>query len=476
MATISKDFIEHIAKQGLDANQLESFLAFCQQPLRRSFRINSLHFDAQQVCQNWKNSGYQLIPVPWAKDAFWVDEEHKPLPAGLGNFIDHQQGQFYIQEASSMLPVTALFAACPTPKMVLDVAAAPGSKTTQIAAMMDNQGLVMANELSSSRLKGLFSNVQRCGVANVCLTHADGRVFGDKTPEQFDAILLDAPCGGEGTVRKDPDALESWSLDSVLAMAELQKELIISAFKALKPGGTLVYSTCTLSREENQNVCQHLLDTYVDEVSIFNLQDLFDGAEKATTEEGYLHIFPQIFDSEGFFVACFQKANKPQTEQTPIKNTRFPFTPIDKKTAIDFKNYAQNFGWDINIIRKNLWQRKNEVWYFPDGIENLIGKIKMDRIGAKLAESHKKGFRLEHQAAIAFGTQFTKSQFELSAQEANEYYLGRDIYPENSLAELNGELLLTYQNNPIGLGKKISNRIKNNLPRDLVRDGSFYQL
>lgn len=476
MAKISQDFIEHISKQGLDNEQLESFIDFCQKPLRRSIRINSLHFGRETILQQWQSAGYKLDPIPWVEDGFWIDEAHKPLPAGLGNYIGHQQGQFYIQEASSMLPVAALFAANPQPKMILDMAAAPGSKTTQIAAKLNNTGLIVANELSSSRLKGLFSNVQRCGVANVCLTHSDGRVFGEKTPEQFDAILLDAPCGGEGTVRKDPDALEDWSLDSVLSMSELQKELIVSAFKALKPNGTLVYSTCTLSREENQNVCQHLLDTFSDQVEIFNLENLFNGSDKAVTKEGYLHVFPQIFDSEGFFVACFKKVSVTNISQENIRNNKFPFTPIASKDLKKFKDYAQSFAWDIKAIEHNLWQRKNEIWYFPNGIETLIGKIKMDRMGVKLAQSHNKGYNLEHQAAISFGSQFNQEKLELSAEQAQGFYLGKDIYSENSLANFQSEIILTYQNQPIGVGKKVSNRIKNKLPRDLVRDSSFYCL
>ncbi len=476
MTKISDKFIQHISQQGLDTNDVETFVSFCQKPLRRSIRVNSLHFDKEQLQTEWLNQGYKLDSVPWAKDGFWIDEEHKALPSGLGNHTAHQQGQYYIQEASSMLPVTALFAANPSPNMVLDMAAAPGSKTTQIAAMMGSSGLIVANELSSSRLKGLYSNVQRCGVSNVCLTHADGRVFGKKTPEQFDAILLDAPCGGEGTVRKDPDALVDWSLDSVIAMSELQKELIVSAFDALKPGGTLVYSTCTLSREENQNVCQHLLKIFPEQVSIFRLNNLFEGANQAVTKEGYLHIFPHIFDSEGFFVACFQKAKAENTNVSLANQSKFPFNPISNKELSNFTNYCKHFDWDLESLKSNLWQRKNEIWYFPSGIEKLIGKIKMDRMGVKLSESHKKGYRLDHQAAIAFGGKFKASSFELNNEETREYYLGKDLFPEQHLDPLSGEILLLANGKPIGLGKRVSNRIKNSLPRDLVRDGSFTNL
>lgn len=477
MPTISKDFIQHLEKQGLTDEQQDLCLEYCQRPLRRSIRINSLKMKSATLAQDWQAKGYSLQKIPWLNNGYWINESEKTLPAGLGNLIEHQAGLFYIQEASSMLPVSALFAANPNPHYVLDMAAAPGSKTTQIAAQMQNNGLIIANELSSSRLKGLFSNVQRCGVSNTALTHYDASLIGEMLPESFDAILLDAPCGGEGTVRKDPDALTNWSLDSVLSMATLQKKLIISAYKALKPGGTLVYSTCTLSKEENQQVCEHLLEYAGNEIDIFDLSNLFNGAQKATTQEGYLHVFPHIFDSEGFFVACFTKtqqaSNLEKTAPSEKKLGKFPFTPIKTKMLQNFSQYCLHFCWDIDAIKDHLWCRNDEVWYFPNGIEHFIGKIKLDRTGVKLANAFKKGFRLEHQAAVTFGSHFSKNGIELTSDQAQAFYQGQDIYPEQSLDDLSGEIAVSYQGVTIGLGKKVGTRLKNNLPRDLVRDGSF---
>ena len=200
-----------------------------------------------------------------------------------------------------MLPVAALFADGNQPERVMDVAAAPGSKTTQIAARMNNRGAILANEFSASRVKVLHANISRCGIHNVALTHFDGRVFGAALPEAFDAILLDAPCSGEGVVRKDPDALKNWSVESNLEIAATQRELIDSAFNALRPGGTLVYSTCTLNRDENEDVCLWLKQRYADAVEFLPLDTLFDSASHAATPEGFLHVFPQIYDCEGFF-------------------------------------------------------------------------------------------------------------------------------------------------------------------------------
>ena len=155
-----------------------------------------------------------------------------------------------------MLPPVALLE--PGMERVLDMASAPGSKTTQMAAMMANGGVLIANEYSSSRVKVLHANLQRMGVSNTALTHFDARVFGQYQYESMDAVLLDAPCSGEGTVRKDPDALKHWDPQEIADIAATQRDLIDSAFLALKPGGVMVYSTCTLNSQENQAVLQHL--------------------------------------------------------------------------------------------------------------------------------------------------------------------------------------------------------------------------
>ncbi len=286
----------------------DAFIAACQRPLRRSLRVNTLKISVADFLQQVAPYGWQLTPIPWCEEGFWIErDDEDSLP--LGSTAEHLSGLFYIQEASSMLPVAALFADGDMPQRVMDVAAAPGSKTTQIAARMGNKGGILANEFSASRVKVLHANISRCGISNVALTHFDGRVFGAALPERFDAILLDAPCSGEGVVRKDPDALKNWSPESNQQIAETQRELIDSAFHALRPGGTLVYSTCTLNREENEEVVQWLLARYPQAVEVLPLGTLFPQATEALTAEGFLHVFPQIFDCEGFF-CCPPQENR----------------------------------------------------------------------------------------------------------------------------------------------------------------------
>ena len=448
---------------------LDDFIAACQRPLRRSIRVNTLKisvgdFLAQVAPYNW-----QLTPVPWCAEGFWIERDDEDA-VPLGSTAEHLSGLFYIQEASSMLPVAALFADDNAPERVMDVAAAPGSKTTQIAARMGNQGAILANEYSASRVKVLHANISRCGIHNVALTHFDGRVFGAALPEAFDAILLDAPCSGEGVVRKDPDALKNWSVESNLEIAATQRELIDSAFHALRPGGTLIYSTCTLNRDENEDVCLWLKAQYPDAVEFLPLNDLFPTAKEAITPEGFLHVFPQIYDCEGFFVARLRKAVAVDPLPAPtFKVGNFPFTPLKGREAEQVTLAARKAGlsWDET---NHLWLREKEIWLFPASIEPLIGKVRFSRIGIRLAEVHNKGYRWQHEAVIALAGH--ENTFALTHQEAEEWYRGRDVYPASTPS--NDEVVVTYQGYPLGLAKKVGSRLKNSYPRELVRDGRLF--
>jgi len=289
-------------------------------------------------------------------------------------------------------------------------------------------------------------------------------------PESFDAILLDAPCSGEGVVRKDPDALKNWSVASNLEIAATQRELIDSAFHALRPGGTLVYSTCTLNRDENESVCLWLKEQYSQAVEFLPLDSLFPSATEALTPEGFLHVFPQIFDCEGFFVARLRKTAAIEPLPAPkYKVGNFPFAPLKGRETAQIVAAAQKAGlqWDENL---RLWQRDKEIWLFPVEVETMIGKVRFSRIGMRLAEVHNKGYRWQHEAVIALAND--ENTFALTHTEAEEWYRGRDVYPER--APTSDEVVVTYQGFPLGLAKKIGSRLKNSYPRELVRDGRLF--
>lgn len=449
---------------------MDDFVASCQRPLRKSIRVNTLKISVDDFLIRADDKGWKLEAVPWCEEGFWIEADESTVP--LGNTAEHMSGLFYIQEASSMMPVSALFHSDDQFDSVLDTAAAPGSKTTQIAAKMGNNGVLVANEFSASRVKVLHANIERCGVRNAALSNYDGRVFGGWLPEQFEAVLLDAPCSGEGTVRKDADAMKNWSKDSVISIAETQKDLIESAFHALKPGGILVYSTCTLSIEENQQVCHHLKETFGDEVQFEDLSQLFPNAADAITSEGFLHIFPQVYDCEGFFVARIKKLGSVTPPKVKKRLGKFPFEKASLKQQTDITKQLQE-SLDITLPENStVWLRDNDVWLFPHSLEPMLGEFRFSRMGIKIAEMHKKGYRWQHQVATTLATGNEAKAVALNIDDAREWFMGRDVRPEGMSGK--GEVIVKHGNDVIGLGKWVGNRIKNGLPRELVRDKNLF--
>jgi len=237
------------------------------------------------------------------------------LPGELGKSLEHLLGLYYIQEISSMLPILVLD---PKPdERVLDLCASPGSKTTQAAAKMKNQGFLVANEVKLERLKILSANLERCGVMNVILTRRDGIALCSKFEKEkifFDKILLDAPCSGEGTIRSSPKTLEMWNIKTVEYLSKLQKALISSAIKILKPNGILVYSTCTHSPEENEEVIDFLIRNFnikIEQVSlpIKTRRGITKWKEKEYIEDVKFscRIYPQDNNTEGFFLTKIRR-------------------------------------------------------------------------------------------------------------------------------------------------------------------------
>ncbi|GIU07447.1 MULTISPECIES: 16S rRNA (cytosine(1407)-C(5))-methyltransferase RsmF [unclassified Shewanella] len=477
MAHFNQNFLDSIERDLPSHLSMEDFIAYSNKPLRLSIRVNTLKISSDDFIDLMTQKGWHFDPIPWCKDGFWVTLNQE---IQLGNTIEHLQGLFYIQEASSMLPPTALLEQLETTKtaqtcfdnlfensVVLDMASAPGSKTTQIAALMHNQGLLIANEYSASRVKVLHANVARMGVANCALTHFDARVFGEYMFETFDSILLDAPCSGEGTIRKDPDALKNWDNNDDKGIVDTQKALIESAFLALKVGGSLVYSTCALSRQENQDVCHHLKSLYGDAVEFGSLATLFPQADKACTEEGFLHVWPQIFDSEGFFVAKIHKISAVERQQPePKKQKNFPFSLAKPKQVEELAQYFKDTFSITLPDNAQMMVRDLEYWLFPNPVMPLIGKMRFQRIGIKLADALKKGYKVRHEAVLALSS---PTRFELSDEQAKEFLMGRDISLQEKVKP-QGEVIVSYANNSLGVAKHLGNKLKNNLPRDLVKD------
>ncbi len=281
-----------------------AFFEYMVKPIRPSIRINTLKCEIEQVVENLARR-FELRRIPWCDEGFYINTEN------YGDIMEYRLGLIFPQEAASMIP--PLLLELSNKDIVLDMCAAPGAKTTQIAQYMENRGCVIANEPNIRRINVLISNLQRCGVLNTQVTRFDGRFF-SKYEKRFDSILVDAPCSNAGMVRKNFKYLKSWREKEIEHLSRLQKALITAGYRALKNGGTLVYSTCTLDPMENEEVVDHLLrntDAEIEEIDLpLKRREPFvnfGDREYASEVRKCLRIHPQDNDTEGFFVAKIRK-------------------------------------------------------------------------------------------------------------------------------------------------------------------------
>jgi len=298
-AEINQRFVERYEK----IDDSKEFWEYMAKPLRFSFRVNTLKASIDDVIESLSDR-FEIEKIPWCKEGFFCDRE-------VGDTIEHQIGVIFSQEASSMIPAIALN---PKPNMiVLDMCASPGGKTTQIAQYMQNEGCIIANDVKYDRINILISNIQRCGVTIARVTMKDGRFF-KRFRETFDRVLIDAPCSNVGMIRKNYRYLKMWSLKEVYSLSRLQKELVLAGYKSLKPGGIMVYSTCTLDPLENEEVIDFLLsntDAKLERIDLpVNRTEPiieFEGKSYDDEVKKCLRIHPQDNNTEGFFIAKILK-------------------------------------------------------------------------------------------------------------------------------------------------------------------------
>jgi len=284
-------------------DDFEAFRAACERPLPSVVRVNTLRTTAERARRALKAEGIGIEPVEWHPHLLKLDDQ----PGANWPYV---HGWIHGQEEVSALPARVLD---PAPgERAWDACAAPGSKTTQLAALMDDRGLVVATDDNLGRLSALRSNTERLGVTNVAVTNEDARVhslapFGE---EPYDRALVDVPCSCEGTVRKNPDTLEEWTIEHVRGIAGAQKGILRRAVQATRPGGTVVYSTCTFAPEENEGVLDHVL---AEESCRLVEVDLplesapgvteWEGEEFDPSVEQARRIYPHQNDTGGFFCA-----------------------------------------------------------------------------------------------------------------------------------------------------------------------------
>lgn len=297
--------------------EYNKFIETILTPQRKSFRINTLKEEnPEELIKNLKEKNMKISPVPWISNAFYADYT-EDARTDLGNLKEHFLGKIYVQESTSMTPPELL----EIPEnisndfKVLDMAASPGSKTTQLGSLMKNKGILVANELDYKRLGPLQINLERSGLTNVVITNSDGtRIEGE---EIFDRILLDAPCSGSGVIRKSPKTIKTYNPKQLKSIQNLQLKLFQRAFELLKTGGIMTYSTCSMDPEENefvvekflsQNLNAELLQCSLSNIVLNNKVTSFkDHDVPLEITEKTIRIWPQDNDTNGFYVAKIKK-------------------------------------------------------------------------------------------------------------------------------------------------------------------------
>jgi len=306
-------FKERIESLLEDEEDIEKFWEFVKKDLPKSIRCNTLKILPFELKERLEKKWKIKQPFPQHPEIIVIISDL--LPGELGKSKEHLLGLFYVQEISSMMPILAL-----TPKpedIFLDLCAAPGSKTTQTSALMQNSGIIIANDVSLSRISILSANSERTGASNIIITRHDGVQLCKKLKKlkmKFSKILVDVPCSGEGNIRSNPATFKMWNIKVVNKLSRIQKKLLGAAFELLKPEGELLYSTCTHAPEENELVIQNLLDKYDIEIQPINLplktrpgltkwqnQTLSPELNKAC------RIYPQDNNTEGFFLCKMKK-------------------------------------------------------------------------------------------------------------------------------------------------------------------------
>ncbi|QSG12032.1 16S rRNA C967 or C1407 C5-methylase, RsmB/RsmF family [Halapricum desulfuricans] len=285
-------------------DDFEAFRSACRRPLPPVVRVNTIKTTTERARQGLQEAGIELDPVEWHPGLLRLPEDQP------GANWPYSHGWIHGQEEVSAVPATVLD---PQPgERVWDATAAPGSKTTQLAALMDDRGLVVATDNNMGRLSALRSNTERLGVTNVAVTNEDARNHSLKPfgGELYDRALVDVPCSCEGTIRKNPDTLEEWSLGHVEGIAGVQKGILTRAIQATREGGTVVYSTCTFAPEENEGVLDHVLEAEDCRLLNFELPLAYrdgvtewDGETFDPQVERAKRIYPHHNDTGGFFVA-----------------------------------------------------------------------------------------------------------------------------------------------------------------------------
>lgn len=378
----------------------------------------------------------------------------------ISSSISFLTGGIYIQNPSSLFPPLILKDYLPNDPLVLDLCSAPGGKTTFLSELLGRKGLIIANEISSKRLKALNFNVTKYGAYNVKTTSFDGRMLSKMPENLFDGVMLDAPCSNENKIFKNPEVKNLWSQDFVLQMQKIQKELIKSAVSVLKPGGYLIYSTCTFSVEENEDVLDYLLsiDNNMELIDINKNRYPFGLSGKDSINEKVIRVMPHKMPFDGFFIGLLKKKG----DLTP--NINFRESNFKKEPMPDmFKDFPQ----DVKLYSKvdNLFLSPH---YSPS--EDLRRILKFRNRDFLLGSYIRKNFYVSTEAVWEFGTFIDGARkIYTSRENALKFLDGYDLDKSavNGLID-GGDGALFWEDIPVGNFKNLKSIIKNKIDRYFI--------
>ena len=397
--------------------------------------------------------------VSWANEAYYFDENVRP-----GKHPYHEMGLYYIQEPSAMSAAALL---APKPGMrVLDLCAAPGGKSTQLATYLGDSGLLVSNEINTQRSRILSQNIERMGIKNAIVTNEDSFVLASHFPGFFNAIQVDAPCSGEGMFRKLPEAIEQWSMENVAICAARQKEILDNAAVMLKPGGTIVYSTCTFSKEENEDVIEYFLERHPD----FTLEEME-------------RFWPHKVDGEGHFVAklvrrgsvatdlkAARKTTKNKNSKNRKNETKPALTKENMKLLSEFLDETISEDMAAWIKNSRLVMFGEQLYRLPD-MEVDIKGLKVQRAGLHIGEFKKQRFEPSHSLALALKLNDAKNVVKLTCDNPQTigFFNGQSVMlSDEQAAECKkGWALVCVDGYPAGWGKVNGAQVKNHYPKGL---------
>ena len=430
-------------------DEYESFEASYSDTPVRSFRVNKNKIGAEEF-KNINPFGGEKIQ--YAENGFYFSCD------GIGNHPYHHAGMIYIQEPSAMAAVASIN--IKDGWNVLDLCASPGGKSTQTAEKIPN-GILVSNEIVPSRCKTLTGNIERMGFGNVITTCANAEKIASGFEEAFDLVIVDAPCSGEGMFRKDEKARKEWSVENVLHCAERQRDILDKIKTTIKPGGYLLYSTCTFSLEENEKN----VDWFLAENQNFELTDVDEKVKKYTADGIYFNgchtdniakcrrFYPHVAKGEGQFIALMKKLDGNGIE-------KFPPTALEdipkkeQKTVFDFLDETL-----IEYDKKAVKKYKENYVYFDSDFPVMYGAFSC---GITIGTLQKNYIKPHHQFFSAMGNLF-RQKIELDVETARKYIHGETVACEYD----KGWCVVTVCGCPIGGAKAVSGIAKNHYPKGL---------